>query len=181
MVHPSSLQPDHPPALHGVFVRDTDLFPRDITRFLNSGVEPVYNLAKQLCRFFPVYFNAIGAAGELREVSTKVDELARRRDPLIHFLRKQSHVESSNRTLALMEAALAFWATGAKELVEPFIPPEIYGRIDADGPYVKGVRAVMAHLEKQGLSLPRDLLKINEKRVFRTILSFITLFQYKAA
>ncbi|MCP4690322.1 MAG: pyruvate, phosphate dikinase, partial [Desulfobacterales bacterium] len=152
-------------ALHGVFIRDTDLFPRDITRFLNSGVEPVYNLAKQLCRFFPVYFNAIGAEGELREVSTNVDELARRRDPLIHFLRKQSHVESSNRTLALMEATLTFWADGDKERIKPFTPPDIHGEIDADGPYVKGVHAVMTHLKKHGLAPPRDLLKIDAKKL----------------
>ena len=42
-------------SLSGTFIKDTDLFPRDITRFLNSGIEPVYNLAKQLTRLFPAF------------------------------------------------------------------------------------------------------------------------------
>jgi pyruvate,orthophosphate dikinase len=52
-------------SLCGVFLRDIDLFPRDITRFINSGIGPVYNLAKQLVRLFPAYFNDIGAEGRL--------------------------------------------------------------------------------------------------------------------
>jgi pyruvate, orthophosphate dikinase len=43
-------------SLCGVFIKDTDLFPRDITKFLNSKIEPVYNLCKQLARLFPVIF-----------------------------------------------------------------------------------------------------------------------------
>ncbi len=57
-------------SLCGVFIKDTDLFPRDITRFLNSDISPVYNLAKQLTRLFPVYFNDIGVEGMLRDIST---------------------------------------------------------------------------------------------------------------
>ena len=53
-------------SLSGIFIKDTDLFPRDITRFLNSEIGPVYNLAKQLTRLFPAYFNDIGAEGILR-------------------------------------------------------------------------------------------------------------------
>ena len=52
-------------AVSGVFIRDIDLFGRDITRLLNSDIEPVYNLVKQLARLFPVYFNDIGAEGAL--------------------------------------------------------------------------------------------------------------------
>ena len=43
-------------ALSGVFIKDTDLFPRDITQLLNSDFSPVYNLVKQLTRLFPVLF-----------------------------------------------------------------------------------------------------------------------------
>jgi pyruvate,orthophosphate dikinase len=31
-------------SLGGVFIKDTDLFPRDVTGLLNSDIEPVYNL-----------------------------------------------------------------------------------------------------------------------------------------
>jgi pyruvate,orthophosphate dikinase len=98
-------------SLGGVYIKDTDLFPRDITRFLNSDIGNVYNLSKQLTRLFPTFFNDIGAEGRLRDISTRLDEISFRKDVLSHFLRKQSHVESSNRIVGLMEATLDFWRT----------------------------------------------------------------------
>ena len=83
--------------LGGVYIADTDLFQRDVTRFLNADIRPIYFVAKQLLRAFPVYFNDVGAEGELRAVSTEIDEICGRHDTLMHFLRKQSHAESSNR------------------------------------------------------------------------------------
>ncbi|MFH1933788.1 MAG: PEP/pyruvate-binding domain-containing protein [Pseudomonadota bacterium] len=133
-------------SLSGVFIRDTDLFPRDITRFLNSNINPVYNLAKQLTRLFPAYFNDIGAEGRLRDTSTRIDEICLRRDPLTHFLRKQSHVESSNQTVGLMEETLNFWNTKAKEGLKPFVPPNIYEQIETEGPYIDGVHRVVSHI-----------------------------------
>ncbi|MFC1829957.1 pyruvate, phosphate dikinase, partial [Thermodesulfobacteriota bacterium] len=146
----------------GVFIKDTDLFPRDITRFLNSGIAPVFNLAKQLARLFPVYFNDIGAEGKLRDISTRLDEISRRRDVLIHFLRKQSHVESSNRIIDLMEATLGFWKTRDKRRLEPFVPPDIYEEIQTEGPYIDGVHTVMQHLKKEGLRL-KEFLTVPEE------------------
>jgi pyruvate,orthophosphate dikinase len=159
-------------SLCGVYIKDIDLFPRDITRFLNSGIGPVYNLAKQLAKLFPVYFNDIGAEGKLREISTRIDEISHRRDVLIHFLRKQSHVESSNRIIDFMEATLNFWATREKSPLEPFVPPNIFEEIDTQGPYIDGVHRVMSHLNKKGVSLPDDLINIKEdeiKRLFKGI------------
>ncbi len=149
-------------ALCGVFIKDTDLFPRDITRFLNSGIEPVYNLAKQLTRLFPVYFNDIGAEGLLRDISTELDDLVHRRDELIHFLRKQCHVESSNLAVKFMEAALCFWETGDKTLVEPYVPPSIYETINPGGPYVSGVRNAIAQVTAAGYAWPRGVLSLDE-------------------
>ncbi len=145
-------------AVSGVFIKDTDLFGRDITGFLNSDIGPVYNLAKQLARLFPVYFNDIGAEGELRDISTRIDEICHRRDPLIHFLRKQSHVESSNRIIGFMDAALNFWATKDKSPLTPFLPPNIFARIDTPGPYVDGVHKVIKNLIQTGMDLPAELL-----------------------
>lgn len=152
-------------SLCGVFIKDTDLFPRDITRLLNSGIEPVYNPVKQLCRLFPAFFNDIGAEGELREISTRIDELTHRRDILIHFLRKQSHVESSNRIIGFMEAVLHFWETRDKAPLKAFIPPSIYLQIDTTGPYIEGVHDVIAKLESAGLSLPTDILSFNDDKL----------------
>jgi len=154
-------------SLYGVFIKDIDLFPRDITQFLNSGISSVYNLAKQLTRLFPVYFNDIGAEGKLRDISTRIDEMTQRRDILIHFLRKQSHVESSNRIIDLMEAVLYFWQTRDKTRLSPHVPPVIYDQIDTQGPYIDGVFQIMARLKQKGIRDPNDLLAVSEKKVKR--------------
>jgi pyruvate,orthophosphate dikinase len=156
-------------SLAGVFIKDTDLFPRDVTRFLNSDIGPVYNLAKQLTRLFPVYFNDIGAEGRLRDISTDVDEITRRKDPLIHFLRKQSHVESSNHILGLMEATLEYWRTRDKTPLQVLVPPDIYEQIQSEGPYIDGVHAIMTHLGDKGISIPRQLLTIKADRLERML------------
>ncbi|MCK5506107.1 MAG: pyruvate, phosphate dikinase, partial [Thermodesulfovibrionia bacterium] len=146
-------------SLGGVLIKDTDLFPRDITVFLNSGIQPVYNLVKQLMRIFPSYFNEIGAEGQLRDISTRIDEMYKRKDVLIHFLRKQSHVESSNKTVSLIEATLDFWQTGSKKALAQFLPPNIYGQVKSKGPYVDGVKNIINHIFKtKGYTNVSDLL-----------------------
>lgn len=146
-------------AVSGVFIRDIDLFGRDITRLLNSAIEPVYNLVKQLARLFPAYFNDIGAEGELRDISTRIDELSHRRDPLIHFLRKQSHVEGSNRVLSLLEAVLNYWLTKDKTPLAPYLPPNIYEQVETAGLYIDGVHTVARGVATQGVTLPSGLLE----------------------
>ncbi len=153
-------------ALTGVFIKDTDLFPRDITRFLDSDFSPVYNLAKQLMRLFPTYFNDIGAEGKLRDISTRIDEVCLRKDPLVHFLRKQSHVESSNQTIALMEGMLEFWRTKKKDTVKAFVPPNIFTQIQEQGPYIDGVHKLLnAVLEREAVNGIQDLLEIDETSI----------------
>ncbi|MBC2741854.1 MAG: pyruvate, phosphate dikinase [Desulfosarcina sp.] len=152
-------------SLSGIFIKDTDLFPRDITRFLNSDIGPVYNLAKQQTRLFPAYYNDIGAEGVLRDISTRLDEITHRRDILIHFLRKQSHVESSNRIIRFMEAVLHFWKTRDKAQLQSFVPPNIFAQIDACGEYIDGVNALFEYLSTKGLALPAELLVEEDERI----------------
>jgi pyruvate,orthophosphate dikinase len=148
-------------SLSGVFIKDTDLFPRDITKLLNSNVGPVFNPVKQLARLFPTYFNEIGAEGKLRDISTRIDEICFRKDILIHFLRKQSHVESSNQIVGLMEAILEFWKTKEKKGLKSFVPPSIYRQIEPEGPYVDGMHQLISQLyETEQLSETPDLLKL---------------------
>ncbi len=156
-------------SLYGVFIKDTDLFPRDITKLLNSRIEPAYNLVKQLSRLFPVYFNDIGAEGELREISTQIDEICHRKDVLIHFLRKQSHVESSNRIIGFMEALLSFWETKEKRKLEPFVPPNLFQQVMEQGPYIDGVHRIMRRLKTKGISLPDDLITNDIETINRLI------------
>lgn len=156
-------------SLCGLVLKDTDLFPRDITRFLNSDIEPAYNLAKQLTRLFPSYFNDIGAEGKLRDISTQLDELTQRRDGLIHFLRKQSHVESSNLIVAFMEAVLGFWITKNKEGLKHFVPPSIFEQIRESGPFIDRVNRIMRHLAEEGIRIPDDLLTLNESTLKKLV------------
>lgn len=122
--------------LSGTCVKDTDLFQRDITRLLNHPIEPVYNLVKQFTKLMPVFFNEIGAEGELRTVSTEIDEIHKRKDRLIHFLRKQSHVESSNLIVDFIKAILRFWLTLEKEVLDDFLPTEVLSEVQTSGPFV---------------------------------------------
>ncbi|NDY41736.1 phosphoenolpyruvate synthase [Dissulfurirhabdus thermomarina] len=135
--------------LAGTCIKDTDLFQRDVSRLLNSPIAPVYNLVKQVARTFPVYFNEIGAEGLLRDVSTEVDELAGRRDPLVHFLRKQSHVESNNLIVAFIEAILCFWYGREKKWLAPFVPPEVLEEIRPYGPHTDHAHRLVRHLAEE--------------------------------
>jgi pyruvate,orthophosphate dikinase len=69
-----------------------------------------------------------------------------------------------------MEATLDFWMTRQKEEVEPFVPPNIYGEIETEGPYVEGVHRVMTRLvQDQDLGGIKDLLQI-ETHDLRTLI-----------
>lgn len=145
--------------LAGLYLKDTDLFQKEISLFLNSPIEPVYNLAKQLAKLFPVYFNEINAEGELRDVSTTLDELTKRQDRLIHFLRKQSHVESNNLLIDFAMAIIDFWFTKDKAPLTRFVPAEILSEIPETGRYMDGVHAVVTHLfRRTDMMSARNLL-----------------------
>jgi len=142
----------------GVFIKDTDLFPRDITGFLNADIDGVYNLVKQLARLLPAFFNEIGAEGQLRDISTELDESCHRRDRLIHFLRKQCHVESSSRIVEFIQQVMIFWKTKDKTPLEPFVPPSIYEEIQTSGRFVDGPGKIMKYLEVKKLFHPKAFL-----------------------
>jgi len=128
--------------LGGVFVKDTDLIQKDISKLLNSDIAPAYNLIKQLLRMFPVFFTEIGAEGELRAISTDVDEMSHRNDKLINFLRKQSHVESNSLLVNFIEEIFKFWSTGNKDSLKNFLPEEIYDQLKCEGEYYDGMHKI---------------------------------------
>ena len=150
--------------LSGTCVKDTDLFQRDITDLLNHPIGPIYNLAKQFTKLMPVFFNEIGAEGELREVSTELDEIHKRRDVLIHFLRKQSHVESSNLIVDFIKAIFRFWITLDKKPLAEYLPEEIISEIETTGPFVD-VQHVLATRIRQQLQFDSmdDILQWNDE------------------
>ncbi|MBF0620605.1 MAG: phosphoenolpyruvate synthase [Magnetococcales bacterium] len=136
--------------LTGTCIRDTDLFQKEITKLLNSTIQPVFNLVKQFTRQLPVYYNEIGAEGALRDVSTELDELHRRKDSLIHFLRKQCHVESTNLTVHLVKAVFQFWRKKDRTGLGPFIPEALLEDVHAHGEYFDDVHTIIKALHDEG-------------------------------
>ncbi|MEJ5349641.1 MAG: PEP/pyruvate-binding domain-containing protein [Desulfosoma sp.] len=153
--------------LAGIYVRDTDLFQKDVSLLLHAPIAPVFNLIKQLTKLFPVYFNEVGAEGLLRAVSTDVDEITQRADPLIHFLRKQSHVESNNLIVLFIEAIFHFWQTLDKEPLKRFTPPEVYRDVSGTGPFVDDMHRIFTGLLSgdDGVHRVKDLLDLSEEVV----------------
>ena len=145
--------------LGGVYIADTDLFQRDVTRFLDADIRPIYFVAKQLLRTLPVYFNEVGAEGELRAVSTQIDEICGRRDTLMHFLRKQLHAESSNRMVAFCRAVFHYWMTLEPSGLEPFLSATTLEMVRGEQEWARGPYATLLALQEQ-LSAPQieDLL-----------------------
>ena len=150
-------------SLGGIFVRDTDLFQKDVSQLLNSPIRPVYNLVKQLAKLFPVYFSQIGAEGLLRKVSTDIDEITGRSDRLIHFLRKQSHVESNNVIVAFIQGIIEYWRTMDKSHLAGLVPDEVYFDIPESGPLVDDIHRIFEHLfGTRTINRIQDLLDLSE-------------------
>ncbi|HNW69867.1 MAG TPA: PEP/pyruvate-binding domain-containing protein [Bacteroidales bacterium] len=132
--------------LKGIFIFDTDLFQKDVTALLNSDIHPYFRMVKQLCRIFPVYFNEIGAEGELRDITTAIDELTSRQDKLIHFLRKQVHIESNNTHIDLTRKIFNFWVDGDITPLKPLLPLDVLDGIDPKGKWVVPMQKLIAKI-----------------------------------
>lgn len=155
--------------LCGVHISDTDIFQKDITKFLNSDIKPVYHLVKQLTKIFPVYFSDIGAEGPLREVSTEIDESTHRADILVHFLRKQSHVESSARVVEFIEAVLHFWLKREKSVLQDFLPQEIFEKIKPSGHYIDELHTIFsAVFDAKNFTHASGLLHLTDKDAYES-------------
>lgn len=147
--------------LGGIFISDTDLFQRDVTKLLNSNIAPVYKQMKQLARIFPVYFREIGAEGKLREVTTAVDELSRRKDRLIHFLRKQIHTESNNTHIELTRKIIQYWYDGNVEPLRRIVPEDVIGFLDTRSEWYTDVHKILEELCRIKDAAPMRLLLLD--------------------
>ncbi len=146
----------------GVFIADTDLFQKDISQLLNSDVSWVYDLTKHLCKLFPVYFSDIGAEGELREVSTRLDEVRSRKDLLCHFIRKQCHIEANPQLVRFVEESVRYWATGNPAPLEPFLPEPLFASLDVAKPLHSGLHEIFSTLAPEGDIEPLFALDLDE-------------------
>ncbi len=159
--------------LGGIFLSDTDLFQREITKILNSNIAPFYKKVKQLTRIFPVYFNEIGAEGEIRKVTTTMDEISHRKDQLVHFLRKQVHTESNNTLIGLTRKIFVFWYDGNLEALRGVLPRNVYEGVDKESEFFAPIHHMVKELCQLSGKAPSDLLAVNEK-TFENLLSQLT-------
>ena len=153
----------------GIFIRDTDLIHREISKLLNTDIAPAYNLVKQLLRLFPVYFSEIGAEGELRDITTRVDELSFRNDRLVDFFRKQSHVESNSLLVEFTEDIFRYWFSGEKQYLRKHIPDEAFDQVINSGKYFDGMHHAFVHLLTKVNKDPRKFLEWEKTKIAREI------------
>jgi len=146
----------------GIFLSDTDLFQREITKILNSNIAPFYKKVKQLTRIFPVYFNEIGAEGEIRKVTTTMDEISHRKDQLVHFLRKQVHTESNNTLIDLTRKIFVFWHDGNLEALKDALPLNVYREIDKTNEFFAPIHHMVNELCLMSKKDPSELLSTDE-------------------
>ncbi|MCK9449735.1 MAG: PEP-utilizing enzyme [Bacteroidales bacterium] len=155
--------------LGGIFISDTDLFQREITKILNSNIAPYYKKVKQLTRIFPVFFSEIGAEGEIRKVTTTMDEISGRQDTLIHFLRKQVHTESNNTLIELTQRIFQFWYDGDLQKLEPYLPLNVLHAIDKNSQWFAPVHKMVNELCRLNKSEPEGLLMLAPKEFDRLL------------
>ncbi len=139
--------------LGGVSIPDSALFQRDVSALLAAPIEPVYVEVTHLLRLLPVFFAEIGSEGRLRDVSTRIDEALQRRDPLCHFLRKQSHVECNAHLIDFVEEVGRFWATGDPAPLSDYVPPSLFVTLDPERPESRGIHLVFEELVRRAGSL----------------------------
>ncbi|MBE9467285.1 MAG: pyruvate phosphate dikinase [Bacteroidetes bacterium] len=151
--------------LGGIYISDTDLFQRDVTKILNSNIVPHFQKVKQLTRIFPVYFNEIGAEGDIRKVTTTMDELSHRNDKLLHFLRKQVHVESNNTLIDIVKKVFNFWYDGDLNTLKRFLPQDVYESIDINGRWYAPVHKMVNDLCKKYKCRPEKFLEFEKEKL----------------
>jgi pyruvate,orthophosphate dikinase len=153
----------------GVFVKDTDLLQKDISGLLNTDIAPAYNLVRQLLRIFPIYFSEIGAEGELRDISTRLDELSFRNDMVVHFLRKQSHVESNSKLVNFIEDIFFYWYSRSKTHLQSHLPADVYVQVLPEGEYFEGLHRIFKVLLHKTDRRPQTFLEWDKQRVVREV------------
>jgi pyruvate,orthophosphate dikinase len=112
----------------GVVIKDNALFAREVTRFLKVAMPDRILLDAYLfLKALPVYYREVGATGRLRDLTTEID--ATGSDPLLYFLRKQSHCNASSNLITLVEGIFRFWLSEESDLLKGLVPDEIYEQV----------------------------------------------------
>lgn len=155
--------------LGGVLIFDTDLFQRNISKLLNADIAGVFKPVKELCRLFPVFFNEIGAEGDLRDVTTEIDTLSNRQDKLMHFLRKQIHIDSNNKHLDFLQVILDYWIDGDFEKISTLLPPDIKDAVSSGDQWVLPMRKLITEVSQHLSISPNQLLSAKKQDIDKAI------------
>ncbi len=134
----------------GVYIPDTALMQKDISRLLASNIEPVYHHVRQLCFALPVFFSELGAEGELRTLSTTIDQVSERQDSIIHFLRKSVHAETNNLLVPFAEHVLKYWHTGDATGLLKYLPNEMQNKPVEEREFAQEPHRIMQKLVGDG-------------------------------
>ena len=149
----------------GIFIRDNDLFQRDVSKLLNSDFKSCYILIKQLTYLFPVYYKNIGAEGKIRDITTALDKQSFREDKLIHFLRKQIHTESNNTHIELIKKVFFFWYDGNIQPLLKHLPPDIQSGLKITGKWFDPVHRALRLLCGKMHTTPTMILEKGRKKI----------------
>ena len=149
----------------GIFIRDNDLFQRDVSKLLNSDFKSCYILIKQLTYLFPVYYKNIGAEGKIRDITTALDKQSFREDKLIHFLRKQIHTESNNTHIELIKKVFFFWYDGNIQPLLKHLPPDIQSGLKVTGKWFDPVHRALRLLCGKMHTTPTMILEKGRKKI----------------
>ena len=60
----------------------------------------------------------------------------------MHFVRKQSHVESNSRLVTFMEDIFKYWYSRSKTALLRHLPEEVYRDIPVKGEYFDGLHKI---------------------------------------
>jgi pyruvate,orthophosphate dikinase len=139
---------------HGILISDEDLFQKDVSALLNADIKGVFIQLRHLLRQFPVFYSEIGAEGEIRDLSTEIDDMGQRRDRLIHFLRKQVHTESNNTHIKLCASIMHYWTDLDEAHLEGLIPADVMNYLSSGDAMLKAQQdCVNAFLEEAQLDV----------------------------
>lgn len=153
----------------GVFIPDDRLFQRRVTAYLNSpAMRGDFLLNCMLLRLLPVYFNEIGATDRIRDYTTRIDSWGN--DPVLYFLRKQTHVNASSYNIRLAEGIISAWAANDPDLLEPLVPPDVFknidrGLIEGYHRFIKPVFGALDIFDEKGAVRFEKLLGVSEDRM----------------
>jgi len=142
---------------HGILISDEDLFQKDVSALLNAEIKGVFIQLRHLLRQFPVFYSEIGAEGEIRDLSTEIDDMGQRQDRLIHFLRKQVHTESNNTHIQLCASIMHYWRDLDEQRLEALVPADVMNYLKSGDPMLSKQQDCLnafleeAQLEVEGL------------------------------